>query len=184
MTVSRLPVQTKLEILDNLNGSVNLAWPDPLPGGSLNFNVYVRLVTFTPVYQPPSGAFGPSAQAYRETDGAWTLATNVKASPQSGNADIILEDGTKLILEGGGYVQLEGDPYGYQAGVSGLQVPSYNATTGALTPPQTYDFMVVAVDQNGEEIGSLATRVTPQPSVLTLVTPMKRLWPFPNTGLD
>ncbi len=72
---------------------------------------------------------------------------------------------------------------GLQATVSGLKQASYSPATG-ITPASTYDFKVVAV-KAGVEIGAtLDTTVTVQPTSIMLKTPMKRLWPFPNTGLD
>lgn len=65
--------------------------------------------------------------------------------------------------------------------VSGLQIATYSS--GIITPAMTYDFKVVAVI-SGVERGSIHKRVTPGPQSVVLTTPMKRLWPFPNTGLD
>lgn len=72
---------------------------------------------------------------------------------------------------------------GFQFKVSGLQIARYNSATQAMTPSLTYEFKVVAVGNQGECASSSIT-VTPGPQSVMLVTPMKRLWPFPNTGLD
>lgn len=89
---------------------------------------------------------------------------------------------------------------GYEAIVSGLTPESYSAgtvaapsgnstrpqnmpPTGTVTPSGTYQFKVVAV-KGGVE-GVFAERTcTVSPTSIMLLTPMKRLWPFPNTGLD
>jgi hypothetical protein len=71
-----------------------------------------------------------------------------------------------------------------QAIVSGLTQAAYNPATGVLTPSGTYRFTVVAVIAGKEVAGSEHKRVTVSPSSIALVTPMKRLWPFPNSGID
>ena len=88
-----------------------------------------------------------------------------------------------------------------QATVTGLTATSYsvgtvaptpnNSTrpqsmppTGVVTDSSTYDFRVTAV-KSGVEIGAAPDiLVTAQPSSVMLKTPMKRVFPFPNTGLD
>lgn len=65
--------------------------------------------------------------------------------------------------------------------VSGLTIASYNTTTQVITPSITYDLKVAAV-VNGVERGQVSKRVTPGPESDMLRTPMKRLWPFPQTG--
>lgn len=88
-----------------------------------------------------------------------------------------------------------------QATVTGLTITSYSASTKAATPnnslrPQnmpptgvvtgssTYDFRVTAV-KSGIEISSTPDLlVTASPTSILLKTPMKRIFPFPNTGLD
>jgi hypothetical protein len=69
-----------------------------------------------------------------------------------------------------------------RATVTGLQGASYNGAT--VTPPTTYDFKVVAVSGGVEVAASLDRQITVQPTSTMLTTPMKRLFPFPNTGLD
>jgi hypothetical protein len=88
-----------------------------------------------------------------------------------------------------------------KATVSGLTVTTYNSAavaatppngprpqnmppTGVVTPSGTYDFKIVAVKTAVEVAASLDLTITLQPQSLMLLTPMKRLWPFPNTGLD
>ena len=74
--------------------------------------------------------------------------------------------------------------FGLLAIVAGLQHASYNASTGIVTPSLTYNIKVVPV-VHGAEVGMEIDRnVTPQPSSVMLLTAMKRLWPFPNTGLS
>lgn len=89
---------------------------------------------------------------------------------------------------------------GYEAIVSGLTPESYSPgtiaaasgnsarpqnmpPTGAVTPSGTYQIKVVSVKAGVE--GAFAERTfTVSPTSIMLLSPMKRLWPFPNTGLD
>jgi hypothetical protein len=88
-----------------------------------------------------------------------------------------------------------------QATVSGLTITSYSSSAvaatpangprpqnmppnGVVTPSGTYDFKIVAVKTGVEVAASLDLTITLQPQSIMLTTPMKRLWPFPNTGLD
>jgi hypothetical protein len=87
------------------------------------------------------------------------------------------------------------------ATVAGLTISSYNAgavaptpangprpqnmpPNGVVTPSGTYDFKIVAVKAAVEVAASMDLTITVQPQSIMLKTPMKRLWPFPNTGLD
>lgn len=72
---------------------------------------------------------------------------------------------------------------GLQQVVKGLTIASYNPSTQVLTPSTSYHFKVVAVT-NGLERGEIGKTMTPSPTSVMLLTAMKRLWPFPNTGLD
>ena len=69
-----------------------------------------------------------------------------------------------------------------KATVTGLVHASYNGAT--VTPSQTYDFRVVAVKAGVEIAPATDVVVTAQPTSVMLTTPMKRIFPFPNTGLD
>jgi hypothetical protein len=73
-------------------------------------------------------------------------------------------------------------PGGFSCTVTGLKVASYNGSV--KTAALTYDFKVVAVYKGVEVVATLDRIVTPHPDSVMLKTPMKRLWPFPNTGLD
>lgn len=55
---------------------------------------------------------------------------------------------------------------------------------GIVTPPGKYDFKVVAVKTGVEIAATLDRIVTVSPTSMMLVTPMPRVFPFPNTGLD
>lgn len=57
----------------------------------------------------------------------------------------------------------------------------FGATT--TTPAQTYSLKVVAVSA-GVEVAESDTLVTAQPTSVALTTSMKRIWPFPNSGLS
>jgi hypothetical protein len=87
------------------------------------------------------------------------------------------------------------------ATVSGLTITTYSSGAVAPTPPNgprpqnmppngvvspsgTYDFKIVAVKAGVEVAASMDMVFTVAPQSIMLKTPMKRLWPFPNTGLD
>lgn len=62
--------------------------------------------------------------------------------------------------------------------------PQNMPPTGVATPAVTYNFKITAVKTGVEVATSEVKTVTVTPSSIALITPMKRLWPFPNTGLD
>jgi hypothetical protein len=62
--------------------------------------------------------------------------------------------------------------------------PQNMPPAGVVTPSGTYDFKIVAVKAGLEVAASLDLTFTVAPQSIMLKTPMKRLWPFPNTGLD
>jgi hypothetical protein len=62
--------------------------------------------------------------------------------------------------------------------------PQNMPPNGDVTPAGTYDFKVVAVKAGVEIAASLVKRITVQPTSVMLTTPMRRVFPFPNTGLD
>jgi hypothetical protein len=166
-----------LDVYDNLNGSVLLAWGEMLFPAADSYNVYV--------------------------DGV--LSANIN---QSGNgARYLLEDGSGLLLleDGSGYYLLSGSggdsSVGWSVTVAGLVQCSYNPSsvaapsnnsarpqnmppTGVVTPSRTYKFNVVAVASGAEIATSHFRKVTVGPDSIMLKTTMKRLWPFPNSGLD
>jgi hypothetical protein len=72
---------------------------------------------------------------------------------------------------------------GLLATVTGLTKESYNPATGVITQSGTYHLKVVAV-RGGVEIVAVHKTVTVNPSSVALVTPMKRIFPFPNSGLN
>lgn len=110
-----------IDVYDNGNGSVQLAWPQFTPVVPDSYNVYV------------SGVLNQNVAIPRAT-------------------------------------------------VTGLKGASYNGAT--VTPATTYIFKVVAVKAGVEIAGSLDKRITVQPTSMMLTTPMRRPFPFPNTGLD
>lgn len=69
-----------------------------------------------------------------------------------------------------------------RATVTGLHGASYNGAV--VTPPTTYAFKVVGVKAGVEIAASLDLKLTVQPTSVMLKTPMRRPFPFPNTGLD
>jgi hypothetical protein len=87
------------------------------------------------------------------------------------------------------------------ATITGLQAASYSSSvvapngdgsdrpqnlppTGFVTDALTYDIKIVAVVAGVEVAASMDRSVTVQPNSLMLTTPMKRIFPFPNTGLN
>lgn len=68
-----------------------------------------------------------------------------------------------------------------RATITGLAGASYNGAT--ITPASTYTVYVTAV-KGGVETAVLGTsRITVGPTSVMLTTPMKRIFPFPQTGL-
>lgn len=68
------------------------------------------------------------------------------------------------------------------ATIAGLAGASYNGAT--VTPATTYTVKVAAVKAGVETAASLDRKFTAQPTSIMLKTPMKRIFPFPNTGLN
>lgn len=72
-----------------------------------------------------------------------------------------------------------------EALVTGLVPASYTPGPPAvLVPPTTYIVTVTAVRAGVELAPSDPKTITVQPTSVILVTSMKRIFPFPNTGLD
>jgi hypothetical protein len=67
---------------------------------------------------------------------------------------------------------------------NGSARPQNLPPNGVVTPSDSYDFKVTAVVAGVEVSASADLTVTASPVSIMLKTPMKRLWPFPNTGLD
>lgn len=203
-----LPQGGKLDIYDNGGGSITLAWPELINPPATSYDVYMRVVAFVPAFelgantngqnQAPfvANAFSPSAGLSAAVPGPWTeilggsqgsgVSTGAWALEGGGGGLIELEGGSGVFaLESsagsGGYGT--GVP-GYLATITGLQVASYDSGSQVLIPSLTYDFYVAAVVGGNELMAAGPSRVTPQPSSIALKTRMKRLWPFPNTGLD
>lgn len=144
-----------IDIYDYQNGSILVAW----------------------------GAFTPTPQSY-----------NIYVTPVSTQTyELGLESGAPFVLVNGSPVSLTYSPavpdvfyasvLGLQEVITGLSIASYNPSTQVITPSTTYVIKVVAVI-NGKERGEISETITTSPTSVALVTPMKRLWPFPNTGLD
>ena len=73
---------------------------------------------------------------------------------------------------------------GSVASASGNSVrPQNMPPSGVATPSGTYVFQIKAVKAGVEVATSDSKTVTVSPSSIMLKTPMKQLWPFPNTGL-
>lgn len=62
--------------------------------------------------------------------------------------------------------------------------PQNMPPNGVVTDSPTYDFKVVAVKTGVEVAATIDRAVTLSPTSIMLTTPMKRIFPFPNTGLD
>ena len=143
-----------LDIYDFQNGSLLVAWGPYGPTVPDSYNIYVAIVPET--VQPTSGIL----------QGAANVAP-LQAAP------LVPLTWT-----------LNQNVFGQLAIVAGLQHASYNASTGIVTPSLTYNIKVVPVVQGAEVGMEIDRNVTPQPSSVMLLTPMKRLFPFPNTGLS
>lgn len=62
--------------------------------------------------------------------------------------------------------------------------PQNMPPNGVVTPPGKYDFKVVAVKTGVEIAATLDRIVTVSPTSTMLVTSMRQIFPFPNTGLN
>jgi hypothetical protein len=72
-----------------------------------------------------------------------------------------------------------------QAYITGLKQTSYSPGPPPLdVPPTTYTITVNAVSAGVDASPSQPFSITVQPTSIQLTTPMKRLWPFPNSTLD
>jgi hypothetical protein len=69
---------------------------------------------------------------------------------------------------------------GRLAYVAGLQQASY--VNYVQKPSLTYTFFVTAIVSGAEQMFAIEKQFTPAPTSVALVTPMRRPWPFPNTG--
>lgn len=76
------------------------------------------------------------------------------------------------------YANVSGPP----ATVAGLQIATYK--NHVQSPALTYRLNVVAVVNGTEAFSTIHRKVTPHPDSIMLTTPMKRLWPFPNSTID
>jgi hypothetical protein len=164
-----------IDIYDNGNGSILVAWP-PFPGIIPDsFNVYVNGVLNQNVNNPPV------IPQFLLAESGLQIAT---------------EAGQSLLLE-----QLARSALGGIATITGLLGSSYNASAtppagngsarpeslppiGQITDAQTYDIKVVAVVGGVEVAASLDRTVTVQPQSTMLTTPMRRgPFPFPSTPM-
>jgi hypothetical protein len=156
----------QLDAYDNLNGSIILAW-GPFSMSPDSFNIYVNGVLYASV-------------------------PNID--------DLDLMSGSPLQLLDGGVLQLlisTGDFDTFT--VSGLQQTTYSSSAvaaptgnslrpqnmppnGLVIPSGTYLFNVVAVIRGIEVSTSSTATVTVNPTSIMLTTPMKRLWPFGESG--
>lgn len=146
----------KIDAYDLLNGSIQLAWP-PFGGDTPDsYNVYVNGVLNQNVIA--GFVFGVGAFGVNSFGVAATVISGLTQCSYSPGA-IAAPSGNSLR-------------------------PQNMPPNGVVTPPGTYVFKVVAVKGGVEVAASEDKRVTVGPSSIMLLTPMKRLWPFPNTGLD
>jgi hypothetical protein len=156
VSVAALSPTGFFDIYDNMDGSLKLAW----------------------------GAFTPLADSYNVyVDGV--LNQNVDGQPiplfidlEKSSGELQLADGTFYQMENGTSTP------GIMCTVKGLQIATYDVETQVITPAHTYDIKIVGV-LNGVESGvSLDLPVTPGPTSVQLTTQMKRLYPFPNSGIE
>lgn len=132
----------EIDAYDNLNGSINLAWP---PFGGIapdSYNVYLNGVLNQNVAIRQATVAGLTTASYSSSAIAPTPANGPR--------------------------------------------PQNMPPNGVVTPSGTYVFQIKAVKTGVEVAASDAKTLTigPSSTSIMLTTPMKRLWPFPNTGLD
>jgi hypothetical protein len=184
----------KIDAYDYEDGSMLLAWP-PFPGlsgaGTQEWTADSTLVTADSSLYTADGLL-PSG---------WTADTSLVTADSSNFTADGLSPGTGISYNV--YVNgvLNQNVATLQAVVNLLTVETYNPgaiapasgnslrpqnmpPNGVVSPSGTYDFKIVAVLSGVEVAASMDLSVTVSPSSIMLRTPMKRLWPFPNTGLD
>jgi hypothetical protein len=126
----------RLDIYDNLNGSVKLAWD--LQPGAASYNVYVNGVLNQNVATDQATVTGLTQTSYSSST----------VSAPSGNS----------------------------------VRPQNMPPVGQVTPAASYVIHVTAVVGGIEATRSRAVTVTPGPVSIMLKTPMRRPFPYPNTG--
>jgi hypothetical protein len=146
-------------------------------------------VTAQPYTHPTCIPIGCRFDVYDYLDGSFLLAWGVFTNPAATSYNVYVNGVLNQTVTG------------IQCIVTGLAQTTYNAAAVAPTPPngprpqnmppngvvtdsQTYDLKVVAVLGGVEQSATIDAIVTVSPTSIMLTTPMKRLWPFPNTGLD
>jgi hypothetical protein len=128
----------RLDVYDNQNGSMQLAWTPAI--GAVSYNVYLN------------GVLNQNVVTLRATISGLTIESYAKAAVSSPTGNSLR--------------------------------PQNMPPVGQVTVSGTYVFRVVGVVGGNESQASQDSAVTVTPASIMLVTPMKRLWPFPNTGLD
>jgi hypothetical protein len=83
-----------------------------------------------------------------------------------------------------GLTQTTYSPSAVAASTGNSLRPQNMPPNGVVTGPFTYDFRVAAVKTGVEIAAAPDLSVTESPTSIMLRTPMKRVFPFPNTGLD
>jgi hypothetical protein len=119
----------------------------------------------------PTGATIEGLEIYDLGDGGIQLAWQANASSAS-SFNVYVND------------VLNQNVTSASAVVTGLQPAAYNSATGALTAAKTYNIRIVSVIAGVESGPALTAAVTVSPTSVQLTTSMKRLFPFPNTGLN
>lgn len=137
------------------------------PAGTGLFSLIPQQATFTPL--SATSLISMSLECYDQLNGSINLAWTAAPMPASFNVyvnDVLYQNVTGLLTT-----------------VSGLQKETYDHA-GHLVASGTYRFKVVPIVFGAEVGQAVQRRVTVNPASIMLTTPMKRLWPFPNTGLD
>jgi hypothetical protein len=126
----------RLEIYDNLNGSLECLW-DAFPSAA-SYNLYLNGVVNQNVTGLIATISGLTVESY----------SNSAVSASTGNS---------------------------------LR-PQNMPPVGAVTPSGTYQIYVTALVGGVEKTASKTRTVTVSPASIMLTTPMKRPFPYPNTG--
>lgn len=119
---------------------------------------------------------------------AFAIITGVPAvigiNPPTGLNAYDFKNGSMLLAWVPTYPNLVTVYHVYVNGVLNQTVTSPLATVVGLKANTTYDFKVVSVGGGVEQSATLDLLITTQPTSVMITTPMKRLWPFPNSTLD
>lgn len=149
---------SKLEIEDNLDGSLLLFWTATPAADS--YNMYVNGALWPQVTWNPQGYFAFGISGFG-------------LAPFGSNSASVLVFGLTVESYSNSAIS---------ASTGNSLRPQNMPPVGVVTPSGTYNIHVTAVVGGIEVSRSASRRVTVNPSSIMLKTPMRRPFPFPSTG--